>query len=172
MIGSNADHCTTQAYDLAYEVGQELARYDAILVTGGLGGVMEAASKGASEAGGLVVSIIPQDDKTSANRYSGVIISTGVGLSRDFITAYSADAIIVIGGGVGTTIETCVGYLKSKPIFAIKGSGGAADRLADIYLDDRKFVKVIGVNSPKEAVKGALKTTGSSTTFSKRNYFC
>jgi uncharacterized protein (TIGR00725 family) len=159
VIGSNADHCTIQAYALAYEVGRELARRNAILVTGGLGGVMEAASKGASEVGGLVVSIIPQDDKTSANRYSDVIISTGVGLSRDFITAYSADAIIVIGGGVGTTIETCVGYLKSKPIFTIKGSGGAADRLADIYLDDRKFVKVVGVDSPKEAVECALKTT-------------
>ena len=162
VIGSNADHCTTQASEIAYEVGREIARHDAILVTGGLGGVMEAAGKGAHEGGGLVVSIIPQDDKSSANKYSDVVISTGVGLSRDFITAYSADALIVIGGGVGTTIETCVAYLKSKPIFAIKGSGGAADRLADSYLDERKFVEVIGVDSPKEAVECALQTTESS----------
>jgi uncharacterized protein (TIGR00725 family) len=119
---------------------------------------MEGASKGAHKKGGLVVSIIPQDDKSAANRYSDVIISTGIGLTRDFITAYSSDAIIMIGGGVGTIIETCVGYLKSKLIFAIKGSGGAADRLADTYLDDRRLVKIIGVNSPKEAVEYACKS--------------
>ncbi len=158
VIGSNADHCTPYAYELAYKVGQEIALCNAILVTGGLGGVMEGASKGAHKKGGLVVSIIPLDDKSAANRYSDVIISTGIGLTRDFITAYSADAIIMIGGGVGTIIETCVGYLKSKLIFAIKGSGGAADRLADTYLDDRRLVKIIGVDSPKEAVELACKT--------------
>ena len=69
VIGYSAEHCTKKAYRIAYEVGQEVAQQGAILITGGLGGVMEAASKGASETGGLVVSIIPQDEKSWANKY-------------------------------------------------------------------------------------------------------
>lgn len=157
VIGYNGDHCTENAYKLAYEVGIEIARHGAVLVTGGLGGVMEAASKGANEAGGLVVSIIPQDEKSWANKYSSVIIPTGVGISRDFITAYSADAVIVVGGGAGTLIETCVAYLKCKPIVAVRGSGGVADKLAGTHIDERKLVKVVGVDSPEEAVARVLK---------------
>lgn len=157
VIGYSSEHYTKKAYRIAYEVGQEIANHKAILITGGLGGIMEAASKGAYKAGGFVVSIIPQDEKSHANKYSNVIIPTGIGISRDFITAYSADAVIVVGGGVGTIIETCVAYLKSKPIFAIRGSGGAADKIADTYLDDRKLVKIVGVDSPKEAVERSLK---------------
>jgi uncharacterized protein (TIGR00725 family) len=156
VIGYSAEHCTAKAYSLAYEVGQEIAKKGAILITGGLGGVMEAASKGAHELGGLVVSIIPHDEKLWANRYSGVIVSTGIGLSRDFITAYSADTVILVGGGVGTIIEACVAYLKSKPIIAIRGSGGVADRFVDTFLDERNLVKIIGVESPQEAVERAL----------------
>jgi uncharacterized protein (TIGR00725 family) len=157
VIGYNADCCTEKAYRLAYEVGREIASRGAVLVTGGLGGVMEAAGKGANEAGGLVVSIIPQDEKSWANKYSTVTIPTGVGISRDFITAYSAEGVIVVGGGAGTLIEACVGYLKRKSIVAIRGSGGTADKLADTYIDERKLVKIIGVDSPEEAVKRVLK---------------
>jgi uncharacterized protein (TIGR00725 family) len=157
VIGYNEDLCTEKARNLAYEAGKEIACHEAILVTGGMGGVMEVASKGASEAGGLVVSIVPQDEKKWANKYSTVVIPTGMGLSRDFITAYSADAVIIVGGGAGTIIETCVAYIKSKPIIAVKGSGGAADSLADTYVDERKTVKIIGANNPEEAVKLALK---------------
>lgn len=157
VIGYAADYCTAKAYSLAYEVGREIANHGAILITGGLGGVMEAASKGAHEVGGLVVSIVPQDEKSWANKYSDVVIPTGIGLSRDFITAYSADAVIIVGGGVGTIIEACVAYLKSKLIVAIKGSGGAADKLADTYLDERELVKVIGAGGPKEAVERVMR---------------
>ena len=153
VIGYSADHCTKKAYSLAYEVGREVARGGSILITGGLGGVMEAASKGAQEAGGFVVGIIPQEEKSDANAYSDVVIPTGLGYARDFVTAYAADGVIIVGGGVGTTIEACVAYSKSKPVVAIKGSGGAADRLADTYLDERKLVRIIGIDSPKEAVE-------------------
>ncbi|MEM3754935.1 MAG: TIGR00725 family protein, partial [Candidatus Bathyarchaeia archaeon] len=110
VIGFGEDHCTPQAYNLAFEVGKEIAKHDAILITGGLGGVMEAASKGAKEEGGLVVGIIPFESKEFANPFCDVVISTGIGYARDFITAYTADALIVIGGGVGTLIEACVAY--------------------------------------------------------------
>ena len=138
------------------KVGEEIAKHGAILVTGGLGGIMEAASKGAKNMEGLVVGIIPHDNSAKANSFNDVIISTGLGHSRNFVTAYSADAIIVIGGGIGTLIETGVAYLKSKPIIAIIESGGVADKVVNTYLDDRCLVKILGEKDPCIAVKKAL----------------
>lgn len=156
VIGYGKELCTDDAYNLSYKVGEEIAINNAILITGGLGGVMEAASKGAKSQGGLVVGIIPQDEKDYANPYCDVVIPTGMGHIRDFITAYSADAVIVVGGGVGTAIEARVAYLKTKPIIAIRGSGGTADKIAGRYLDDRRLVQVIGEVNPKKAVEKVL----------------
>ena len=117
---------------------------------------MEAASKGAKEGGGITVGIIPQEDKDYANNFCDVVIVTGMGWSRDFITAYSGDVVIVIGGGAGTAIEVYAAYLKSKPIIALKGSGGIADKIADSYRDDRKLVKVLEEASPERAVELAF----------------
>ncbi|MGH8245632.1 MAG: TIGR00725 family protein [Gammaproteobacteria bacterium] len=156
VIGSNADHCTPQAYELAYRVGQEVARQGAILLTGGLGGVMEAASKGAAESGGLAISVIPQDDPASANPHSSVVIATGIGFARDFITAWSADAVIIVGGGIGTLIEAAAAYQKAKPLFAVMGSGGTADEWANRFLDHRHLVRIEGHADPHIAVAHAL----------------
>lgn len=156
VIGYGGDHCTDYAYKISYEVGEEVALNGAILVTGGLGGVMEAASKGAKDRGGIVVGIIPQEEKEYANPYCDIVIPTGLGYIRDFITAYSADAVIVVGGGVGTSIEASVAYLKTKPIIAIEGSGGTADRIAGKYMDDKRLVKVIAEKDPRKAVKRIL----------------
>jgi len=133
-----------------------VARQRATLITGGLGGVMEAASKGANDQGGLVVGIIPQNEKSYANPYCDVVIPTGMGHIRNFITSYSADVVIVVGGGVGTSIETMAAYLKKTPIIAIKGTGGTADRIAEKYLDDRHLIKVLGEVDARKAVKKAL----------------
>ncbi len=157
VIGYGSDQCTDLAFDLAYRVGEEVARHGAVLITGGLGGVMEAASKGAKERGGLVLGIIPQNEKDYANSYCDVVIPTGMGHIRDFITAYSADAVIVVGGGVGTAIEVRAAYLKAKPIIAMKGSGGTADIIAGTYLDDRRLVKVLEEEDPEKGVETAIK---------------
>lgn len=156
VIGSNADHCSPKAYELAYRVGQEIARQGAVLLTGGLGGVMEAASKGATEAGGLAISVIPQDDLAAANPHSSVVIATGIGFARDFITAWSADAIIIVGGGVGTLIEAAAAYQKAKPLFAVMGSGGTADEWANRFLDHRQLVRIEGHADPHAIVAQAL----------------
>lgn len=156
VIGSDGDHCPQTTYDAAKEVGAQIAARSAITVTGGLGGVMEAACRGAKEKGGMVVGIIPNEDMSYANPYCDIIIPTGIGFARNFITAYSADVAIVVGGGAGTYIEACVAYQKGKPIVALAGTGGTADKIADTFLDDRKTVKVISASSPRDAVELAL----------------
>jgi uncharacterized protein (TIGR00725 family) len=156
VIGFDKDHCPEIAYQAAYQVGLEVARAGAVLITGGLGGVMEASSKGAKEGSGFVIGIIPQDDKNAANEFCDAVIATGIGFARDFITAYSADAIIVVGGGGGTMIEIAAAYQKKIPIVALKGTGGAADRLVDTYIDDRKLERILGETSPRKAVGTAL----------------
>ncbi|GIU71648.1 MAG: TIGR00725 family protein [Candidatus Nitrosocaldaceae archaeon] len=157
VIGYNSDACTEKAYAIAYETGKLIAESNAVLITGGLGGVMEAASKGAYDANGLTIGIIPYDDASKANPYCKIVISTGLGYARNYINAYSADGVIIIGGGVGTLIEAGVAYMKKKPIIAIRGSGGIADAYTDKYLDDRNFVKIEGVDTPKEAVDLIIK---------------
>ena len=164
VIGYNSDHCTQRASKIAYEVGEEVALLGAVLITGGLGGVMEAASRGAKDRGGLVVGIIPQEEKSYANAYCDVVIATGLGYSRNFLTAYSGDAVIVVGGGVGTAIEAMVAYQKRKPIIAISGSGGTADKIAGKHLDDRKLVEVIEEKVPKLAVHKAVKVLNDLAT--------
>ena len=81
-----------------------------------------------------------------------VVIPTGVGEARNFITSFTADTVIVVGGGVGTLIEACVTYIKRKPIIALKGSGGIADKIAGKYLDERQFFLVQEADDPSSAV--------------------
>ena len=89
----------------AEEVGQLLARGGATVVTGGLGGVMQAASRGAAGAGGQVVGILPGDDAGEANEYVTVAIPTGLGVVRNLVVVTSADAVVAVGGRHGTLSE-------------------------------------------------------------------
>lgn len=156
VIGHNTKGCTPEHEMLAYETGAEIAKSGAILITGGLGGVMNAACHGAHDAGGLAVGIIPQDDASEANQYCDIVIPSGMGLTRDFLNALSADGVIIIGGGSGTLSEMCAAYMHKKPMVAIRNSGGTAELYIDGYIDHRKNVKIIGVDSPKEAVSKIL----------------
>ena len=156
MVGHNDNGCTPDHEKIAYEIGCEVAKSGCVLLTGGLGGVMKAASHGAHDANGLVVGIIPQDDASFANEFCDIVIPSGMGLTRDFLTALSADGVIVVGGASGTLSEMCAAYMHKKPIVAIRNTGGTADRFIDGYIDHRKNVKIIGVDSPKDAVKKIL----------------
>jgi uncharacterized protein (TIGR00725 family) len=117
---------------------------------------MEAASRGAKDGGGLTVGIIPQDNKDDANQFCDVVIATGLGHARDFVTATSADAVIVVGGGAGTLIEVSAAYQRRVPIIALKGTGGVADDYGNEHVDDRKLTKILSVNTPSEAVRIAV----------------
>jgi uncharacterized protein (TIGR00725 family) len=156
VIGYNNDRCTDEARRIAYEIGKEIACAGAILMCGGLGGVMESACKGAKENGGTTVGIIPQEEFSYANEFCDIVICTGIGHARDFVVGSSADGIIAIGGGVGTLIEMGVGYMTYKTIVAIAGSGGVADMYGGKYLDERNRVPIIVAKDAKAAVQAIL----------------
>jgi len=153
VIGHNTEGCTPEHEKIAYQTGVEIAKSGSVLISGGLGGVMLAACNGAHDAGGIAVGIIPQDDSSFANEFCDIVIPTGMGLTRDFLTALSADGIIIIGGGSGTLSEMCAGYMNKKPMVFIRNTGGTAEQFVDKFLDHRENVRIIGVDSPKEAVK-------------------
>ncbi len=143
----------SQTLDLAYEVGCEIAKKNAVLICGGLGGVMEYACKGAQDYNGLTIGIVPQEDRSEANKFCEIVISTGIGYSRDFIISYTSDGLISVGGGVGTLIELCVGYMAKKIMVSIEQSGGISDFYGDKFLDERKRVLIHKYSSPKSAVE-------------------
>lgn len=156
VIGYNDDRCTEVAKEIAYEVGKEIALSGSALVCGGLGGVMEAACRGAKEVNGVTVGIIPQDNFSFANQFCDIVICSGIGFARDFIVATSSDGIIAVGGGIGTLIEMSVGYMIKKKIVAISSSGGVSDVYAGKYLDERKRVLIEAAPDAKAAVQAIL----------------
>ena len=104
---------------LAEEVGSELARRGAALVCGGLGGVMEAACKGAQAEGGLTIGILPGDSRQAANPYVEIPIVTGIGYARNVIVVKTAQAVIAIGGSYGTLSEISHARQSDIPIIGL-----------------------------------------------------
>ncbi|MPV51105.1 MULTISPECIES: TIGR00725 family protein [unclassified Pseudactinotalea] len=147
--------------DLAAEVGRSIARSDAVLLSGGTDGVMAAASRGAQEAGGFTVGFLPYADHEHANQYLDLSLPTGMGTIRNFLTARCADAVIVVGGGVGTLNEITIAYDAGTPIVALAGSGGWADRIRpnlidDQWIDARQVTPISFAATPQEAAQIAL----------------
>lgn len=147
--------------DMAEAIGRLIAEGGAALITGGMTGVMEAASKGAKEAGGLVIGVLPGRDRRSANPYVHVAMPTGLGTARNIIDARGADAVIMIGGGVGTLNELTIAYAEGKPIVIVRGSGGWADRIEPVlydghFLDDRRTVSIDFAETAETTVKLAF----------------
>ncbi len=167
---------------IAEEVGKEIASRNAVLLTGGTNGVMEAASKGAKAAGGIVVGILPGDTVDVANDYVDIPITTGFGFDyRSMVLVHSSDAIIMIGGGIGTLLELSEAYMQHRPVVVLESSGGWAARVKEIayegmYLDHRREnypLQVYFSSNPKEALdiafsrieennKAKLKSTSKS----------
>lgn len=110
-----------EALHEAEEAGRLIASSGAILITGGLGGVMEAASRGAKGAGGLTVGILPSDETDSANPYIDVPVATGFGIGRNVIIARTADALVAVGGQYGTLSEIAYALQLGKPVAGIGG---------------------------------------------------
>jgi len=132
-----------RTHSVAEEVGGAIARRGAILVCGGLGGVMEAAAKGASREGGLTVGILPNSDPDEANPHITVPVATGFGEGRNIIIVRTADALIAVGGEYGTLSEIAFALKTGKPVVGLrtwdiqgivhaKGADEAVDAVFDL----------------------------------------
>lgn len=133
-------------------VGAEVAAARAILVCGGLSGVMEAACRGAARAGGLTVGLLPGDDRGAANRWVSVALPTGLGEARNALLIRAADAVVAIGGGWGTLSEIALARRAGKAVVGL-----------DTWLAQHPGTTEPGVlvaESPRAAVVLALESVG------------
>jgi uncharacterized protein (TIGR00725 family) len=146
VIGSGEVSAPVAA--LAEEVGSEIARRGAVLVCGGLAGVMEATCKGAVSQGGLTVGILPGESRKAANPYVKIPIITGMGRARNMAVARTCHAIIAVDGGYGTLTE--IGFALQAGIPVI-GLGTWS-----LSIGGREEANIIIANDAREAVEKAL----------------
>jgi uncharacterized protein (TIGR00725 family) len=104
---------------LAEAVGRELASRGCIVVCGGLGGVMEAACRGAKQAGGTTIGILPGIDRGAANRWVDVALPSGLGEARNALVVRAADALVAVGGGFGTLSEIALALKAGKRVVGV-----------------------------------------------------
>jgi uncharacterized protein (TIGR00725 family) len=143
--GGDADD---EACRLAEGVGLELARRGAVVLTGGLGGAMAAASRGARQGGGTTVGILPSDDRADANPWVDVAVPTGLGEGRNAVLVRAADAVIAVAGEFGTLSEMALALRLGKPVVGLctweLGRAG------------RPVTAVVVVATPEEAAETAV----------------
>ncbi|HUU64727.1 MAG TPA: TIGR00725 family protein [Dehalococcoidales bacterium] len=140
--------CSPQEAELAEEVGRELARQGAVLVCGGLGGIMAAACKGASSEGGVTIGILPGGSRQAANPYVQIPIVTNLGEARNVVLVKSAEAVIAIGGGYGTLSE--IGHALRNGIPVVGLNTWSLSR------NDQSDNSIILAQDPAEAVNKAI----------------
>ena len=117
VIGAGT--CDDATAARAYHVGRLLAERGCTVVTGGLGGVMEAASRGAAEAGGRVLGLLPGPDAAAANPWVEIAVATGMGDARNAILANTAAAFVAVGGAHGTLSEIAFALKRGKRVVSL-----------------------------------------------------
>ena len=138
VVGAGVPDQATDA--LAEEVGRLVAERGAVVVSGGMTGVMEAACRGAKSAGGTTVGILPTGDRRHANAYVDVAIATGMGEMRNALIVRTVDVIVAVGGEYGTLSEIALALKIGRPVVALATWDLAAH--------------VVTAASPAEAVTG------------------
>ena len=121
----------TSLADLAFELGRGIAERGAVLICGGLTGVMEHAARGARAAGGLTVGVLPGDDADEANAFVAIAIATGLGHARNAVLARAADGVVALGGGLGTLSEIALALRSGRPTIGIRTWRFDRDRRAE-----------------------------------------
>ncbi len=111
--------CDAETSELASRIGEIVAGEDAVVVCGGLGGIMEAVCRGAKAKGGLTVGIIPGEDSGAANQFVDVVITSGMGYSRNTLVAGTADMIVALPGEYGTLSEIAFALNAGKPVYGL-----------------------------------------------------
>ena len=130
--------CSKKVYKIAQRLGSLIAQEGWILICGGGKGVMEAASKGAKEKGGITVGILPTFDESVANSYLDVKIPTGLGYARNFLIVRAADCLIAVDGKYGTLSEIAFALNEGKKVYGI---------------DTWDIKGIVKVKNPQEAIK-------------------
>ncbi len=138
VVGAGED-VAADLLAVAEAVGARLALRGAVVVTGGLGGIMEAACRGAREAGGATLGILPGSDRADANPYVDIALATGMGELRNGLVVRCADALVAVGGAYGTLSEIALALKAGKPVagiqtWEIEGVHAAADADAAVAL--------------------------------------
>jgi uncharacterized protein (TIGR00725 family) len=154
VVGTGKD-CPPNAFALAEAVGREIAQRGHTVICGGLNGVMEGACKGAKQAGGATIGILPGEDPSAANRYVDIPIATGMGYARNLIVVRSAAAVIAIDGAYGTLSEVAHALGFSIPVVGLK-----TWRITrpEGFIDPG----VIVTDNPAEAVERAVHAAGAN----------
>ncbi len=147
LIGVSGGSVTDKkTAELALQVGREVARQGAIVVCGGLSGVMKYTAKGAKEMGGITIGILPGNSRDTANAYIDIPIVTGMGAARNVILVKTSECIIAIDGKYGTLSEIAIALSFNIPVIG----------LATWDIDER----IIRAETPKKAVELALQALG------------
>ncbi len=158
VIGAGADNATPEVVHLAEEVGRELAGKGVAVVCGGLGGVMEAACKGAKSAGGTTIGILPGDDPDDANPWVDIPICTGISYARNVIVVKTGRAVIAVGGAYGTLSEIGHALGDNIPVIGLN--------TWDLNRNGAKDDGMIQASSPADAVEKALKAAHERSSLS------
>ena len=132
VIGGHEDKVDVER--LAHNIGKVIANAGAVLVCVGLSGVMEEAARGAKEAGGMTIGLLPGVDKQDANPYIDIALPTSIGYARNVMVACSADIIVAMPGSHGTLSEICYGLIYKRPVIDL----GGWDRVGMIKVKDIK----------------------------------
>lgn len=138
---------------VAEAVGSGLADAGAALVCGGLGGVMEAAARGARSADGVVIGLLPGDDRSAGNQHLTVAIPTGLGEARNVLVVRAADAVVAIGGGYGTLSEIGFALKTATPVVGVD--------TWELRRADAVDEGITVVSTAAEAVTAALRAAGA-----------
>lgn len=138
--------CDAALAETARRAGRAVAEAGALLVCGGLGGVMEAAARGAAEAGGLSLGLLPGSRASEGNDFLTVAVATGMGEARNALVVLNADVVIAIGGGYGTLSEIALARKRGIPVVGLRTWS----------VEDREPL-VIEAQDPEEAVAAALR---------------
>ena len=146
---------------LAEQIGEMLARLGITVVTGGRGGVMEAACRGAARAGGLTVGILPSTESSDANRWCDVVIPTGLGHARNAVNVLAGDFVIALGSSAGTLSEVCFAWIYGKPILTVKGFDGWVAKVGT-ELDHRGTSSIIECADAASLEKAVVQICGDS----------
>lgn len=154
VIGANS--ATDDQRALARALGAGLVREGFRIVTGGLNGVMEAASEGAKTAAGAddgrFIGVLPGLDASAANRYVDIVVPTGLNFARNVLVVAMADVVIAIGGGAGTLSELALAWQHQKPVIALDGGGWAAE-LRGRRLDGRREQPIHAADGVEHAIE-------------------